>query len=488
MAEAQTIPDTLRGSTEDQAFDIGALWSPRFPGADLVDTAAALIPDQVCGQVQEGPSWRISVSPGRVRVWTKDEADAERTDNRERDLRMKAADAMAAFMELGDDGDLIEDVPERTPSRVISEWSRKSRANMIGVLADLDFAPLFADPRRIPGMVTLTYPGCWLTVAPNGKAVKKHMKALRKRFLRKFGADLGCIWKLEFQGRREWAWQDGQQVYNWCRCSVCDGRDDGRAPHVHMLMCPPNADKNGTPVNFREWLSTTWAAIVDHPDPEQRKRHLNAGTRIDFAEGMRAADPRRVVTYFAKHGNAKAKEYQHLVPTAWTEDPEDGPGRFWGYWGLKPKVATAAVSPETGTQAGRILRRHSNAQQVTRETKRPRTRGGRAIPKYPDVIGLAGAWLMESRETAKVQKRRSRTRAVRAKNGRGWSVLNDGARFGIEMAVALQQGIEVRHAAEDRAELQRCGLWDTPLARARRLAPGPRRDALIARLTSRFAH
>lgn len=453
---AVEIPDTLAGL---------GLWSPRFPSPDMVEAAASLIPDQPCGQVQEGPSWRVTISPGKVKVWTVDEARAERTANRQLDAQRRHTDALAAF--LGEDGE----IPEATPSREITEWSRKSRRNMTERALDLDYSPLFADPSRLPSMLTLTYPGCWLRVAPNGKAVKKHMKKLRKRYLRAFGETLCCVWKLEFQGR---------VPGKWCTCDWCGDFDDGRAPHVHMLMTPPLvAADDGR--YFRQWVSETWAEIVDHPDPEQYQRHVRAGTAVDYAQGMRSSDPRRVAVYFTKHGGATAKEYQHYVPRAWQE-PGEGPGRFWGYWGLQPVYGIRSVSPETGTQAGRTVRRWSKAQRVTHQVRKPRTKRGLPVSKYPDVIGLAGAQLLASRT---VKHRPTRVRAVRAKNGRGWISVNDGPAFGTELAMWLHVRHDQAHRDQHRVELQRCGLWDSPLARARRLRASERRDALIARLENR---
>jgi len=47
----------------------------------------------------------------------------------------------------------------------------------------------------------------------------------------------------------------------------------------------PNTGRVGS-VDFRTWLSVTWADIVAHPDPEQRRRHRAAGTGVDYAEGL----------------------------------------------------------------------------------------------------------------------------------------------------------------------------------------------------------
>ena len=81
----------------------------------------------------------------------------------------------------------------------------------------------------------------------------------------------------------------------------------------------PNPE-TGQPVrvDFKRWLSITWADIVNHPDPEQRRRHLAAGTGVDYAQGIKLTDPRRMAIYFAKYGTAiTGKEYQHRVPAEW---------------------------------------------------------------------------------------------------------------------------------------------------------------------------
>jgi hypothetical protein len=62
-------------------------------------------------------------------------------------------------------------------------------------------------------MLTLTYPGDWLTVAPDGETVKRHFTALAKRYERTWGEPLVCICKLEVQDRG--------------------------APHFHISTTPP---------------------------------------------------------------------------------------------------------------------------------------------------------------------------------------------------------------------------------------------------------
>ena len=139
-------------------------------------------------------------------------------------------------------------------------------------------------------MVTLTYPGDWLAVAPDGKTVKKHLKAFRKRWERAWGLPLLAVWKLEFQARG--------------------------APHVHLFTVVPDGRTEAGQV-FREWLTASWAAVVAHPDPEERRRHQLAGTGTDYAAGLRSRDPRRIAVYFSKHGLYAAKGYQNEVPVEW---------------------------------------------------------------------------------------------------------------------------------------------------------------------------
>lgn len=396
---------------------LASIWNPQFPSPELLLEAAALLPmvhqaTDEHGWLQEGPRPFIRIGPGVVELRSRDYARAQRTDERAQHQHEVDVEQLALYVEQH--GCFPEDA---TPTRVITEWSRKSRANMVRSIGLLDLTPMYSDRSRLPGMITLTYPGCWLTVAPSGKAVKKHLKMLRKRYERAFGETLMCIWKLEFQGREPW---------NWCTCETCDGRDDGRAPHIHMLTVPPRKLVDG--MHYRQWLSLAWADIVDHPDPEQRANHVNAGTRVDITKGLDAKDPKRVSVYFTKHGSFTAKEYQHRVPQAWTE-PETGPGRFWGYWGLEKTKVLVEVPQEAAVILGRTMRRWAAAQGVTRQTVKPRTAGGRLLPRYAEVEGLAGAWLVEAYADAPTTTRKSRTRARRMRTGRGFIMVNSGPEF-----------------------------------------------------------
>lgn len=411
LAHLSSDLDTPSGVLTGTAVDlIGDLWKPRFPSAELVDQAAALLPAvHQAGQqlLTEGPRPFIRVGPGVLEVRTKDYARADRTHEREHRRHLIDVDQDVAYYRQHD-----EYPEDPDPTRAITEWSRKSQTNMIRTLGTLDFAPMYADRSRVPAMLTLTYPGDWLTVAPTGKAVKAHLKALRKRYERAWEERLNAVWKLEFQARG--------------------------APHVHLLMVPPHGESDdGMP--FRQWVSWAWADIVAHPDPEERRKHLLAGTGVDYAEGLRASDPRRVGVYFLKHSTFKDKAYQHIVPEEWHE-PGTTPGRFWGYWALRKHTATVEVDQRNGDLAGRTLRRWSAAQQVTREVTRPRVKGGRVICKYAEVIGLAGAQLVESR--GEPTYRKTRTRARRMRSNRGFVMVNDGPAMATQLARYLDQTAE----------------------------------------------
>jgi len=246
---------------------------------------------------------------------------------------------------------------------------------------------------RLPAMLTLTYPGDWLTVAPTAEAVAEQFAALCKRYARAWGEELIGPWKKEFQRRG--------------------------APHLHISTTPPMGFMTITDpatgarreVDFKTWLSITWAEVVNHPDPEERRKHRAAGTGVDYAEGIKLTDPRRMAVYFAKYGTAGGKEYQHRVPREWIdaclvcdecgrdypEDRDECPdcgcfeaevvevgsaGRFWGYRGLRPVLAVRQVTPEDGIRAGRVLRRWYRAKGLTKRIRHQRVDAATGRVRY----------------------------------------------------------------------------------------------------------
>lgn len=291
---------------------------------------------------REGAVPALEVYPGLVRLTAQDLNRKEARENR-------ALDRPAMVPAERQDGE---------PGRMITSWSARSRARMVATMAELDLAPLLMQPGR-PAMVTLTYPGGWETVAPDGPTVKGHLTSLFKRFERAWGTPWMGIWKLEFQGRG--------------------------APHFHLLMVPPSGLASshrwaeyqaklalweqtkigprprwrasvGDGQSFRDWLSLTWADVVGHPDPEERRKHVSAGTGVDYAEGDRARDPKRAAVYFGKHGSFADKDYQHNVPACWLASGKSV-GRFWGYRGLEKVKGAATITFDEQILLGRTLRK-----------------------------------------------------------------------------------------------------------------------------------
>lgn len=386
------------GRVPDYPPTLRDIWQPRFPRADLVDFAASQYQPLPTWAGEEGPRWRISISPGAVAIGSRDLAKAERTREREHQAHTAEVDMTAAYIQEHGEP------PDDTPRSEITEWSRKSRSRMFRTYCELDYTPLLTSPGA-PGLTTLTYPDDWKTVVPDGKTAKRHLKAFRKRYVREWGP-LYALWKEEFQKRG--------------------------APHFHLFMMVPFARaKDGR--TYHEWLSQTWADIVGHPDPEQYRKHVSAGTGVDYAEGLRATDPRRIAVYFSKHGLYGAKEYQNHVPPEWQE-PGKGPGRFWGYWGFGKRVATVEITPQDATTAARTMRRWARAQGVTRQATVPRSKPGTINPAFVHidgpVTGLSGVQLVKG----KISTRKVRRRVKRLPYGRGWVSVNDGPGFALDIA------------------------------------------------------
>jgi hypothetical protein len=351
-------PGLVISAKTDRDADSGTGFRGRFVSPDaLAQAAGAFSPAPKRKSGDRRSRHVVELSPGSVRVSRFSPVPHEPTDN----------------------------YKERT---AISEWTRKSRAAMTARLCSLDYEPMLGDLARAPAMVTLTYPGDWEKVAPDGASAKRHLRLLRQRYERQFREPWRAVWKMEFQRRQ--------------------------AVHFHIFCVPPVG--NG----FREWLSKTWAEVVGHPDREQRRRHEAAGTGIDYEEGMRSTDAKRVAIYFAKHGspNSGAKEYQNQPPDLWLAN--GNVGRFWGYWGLSPSVVKTEVTREDALFIARVLRRWARANMAKTRPK----------PKAVDRVTI---------KTGEVTTRNVRRRPRnRMSNVSGFVSLNDGSVMGQALARAVQ--------------------------------------------------
>lgn len=365
---------------------------------------------------EEGPRPLLSVAPGALAIAWPDVSRAERTTEREQEAAHKAAQELARYLARG------EDPEDPEPTRVISTWSARSRSRMTRKLAELDFGPMLRLGLKLP-MSTLTYPGDWLLVAPTGKAVKRHMLAFYKRFGRAWGFEWLGIWKLEFQRR------GAPHIHLW------GPEPEGAAGDFAALTKVRRRSAVGDGLPYRQWLSVVWADIVSHPDPEQKRRHILAGTAVDYREGERMRDPRRLAVYFTKHGSYAAKEYQNQVPKEWAE-PGKGPGRFWGYRGLESAAVAVEIDPAAAVWAARLLRRYAAAQGRTDLT---RDRYGYVTAERRVRTTRQSTVQRVDTRTGTIRYRKSRVPVVRMRGGRGFLCVNDGPAVASQLARAVDR-------------------------------------------------
>jgi hypothetical protein len=419
---ARVVPSTLAGLD-------GAVVSPT--ASDVLNAAARFGPSPWDSLAEESPLPRLYVTPGALIATRTSARQLVRAAELEQVRRIAAvnvgakygaADAVCsvatrAVIRWGD-------TPERSPGRQVTGFSAKSRVNMTRALASLDWTPLhaLAESGRVPAMVTLTWPGDWETVAPTGKAVKRHVRMWLRRYRRVWGESLMGVWKLEFQGRG--------------------------APHIHIFMYPPHGRAPGRGVgaglSFHHWLSVVWADIVDHPDPAEYQKHLAAGTAVDVDTALKCTDPRRLITYFSKHGQYRDKEYQHIVPEPWRESGA-GPGRFWGYWGLRHADVPVELAGDDYLLATRILRRYAARSRI-----RACNVAGQPCPgqvhesacgwRYVRPMAAVKALRRDVDEsTGEViwRKRRRRARVRRFTSGAGFMLVNDAPALAHQLARAI---------------------------------------------------
>jgi hypothetical protein len=236
----------------------------------------------------------------------------------------------------------------------IRAWSVKSRRQMMCSIAALDLRPLY-ESGRAPIAITLTYPGGWQAVAPDGEAVQAHLSAFLRRWERAWGEPLTDIWKREWQER-------GAPHFHLDAAQPAGIAGAVRKVRYEAALAAWEAAGRvgprprwrpavGDGLRITQWVSVVWADVVNHPDPDQRAAMVRSGTRVSFEEAARYKDPKRVANYFTKHGLYRGKEYQNEPPQEWDGKPV---GRFWGYHNLSPMVAVADID---GGRDVRVVKR-----------------------------------------------------------------------------------------------------------------------------------
>lgn len=412
-----------------------------FPSADFVGIAAGFFPPvvQTSGAVRwhsriggdsaeyfdnaEGSYPRIEIAPGLVRLARHDVNRSEKTRARLRDAALARAvrDSDAYRDELHKpmvwaDFDQFEDGTEDAPGKrgIVAAWSAKSRARLISTICELDLSAIVAGG-RMPCMVTLTLPGDWLAVAPDAATVATKFHNFVRAWEDKWGV-FPLIWKREFQRRG--------------------------APHWHLWTVPPVPMAQMK--DFRAWLSRTWTRCLGLVAPtrctchrlddgkwrrcSEYCRHLAAGTGVDFAEGLRARDPKRLAVYFLKESlGGEGKAYQNGAPAEWAGQSI---GRFWGYRRLDKAVASAPLEPVVAVSVGRAMRRWQRAQGITEII---RTLDGRS---HETRVRVTREQLVQrvNTTTGELRLRRLR-RPARVMGAAGWVAVNNGASLGGQLGL-----------------------------------------------------
>lgn len=420
-----------RDYARDYWFDRAA-----FPSSDLVGVAASMVPAssvwkrvrhvapgvmhpdgtnlsfwQGGNELREGVHAELVIAPGLVKLRRHDPNRAERARDAvtarreqqdaleliERERRSALMHAPMAFVSSGELAlfDLEQPEPEQDSRRsTISAWSSKSRRRMMETIASLDLSPIVSG--GLPAMVTLTLPGDWLAVAPDAKTAARRFDNFRRAWADRWGKPT-WIWKREFQRRG--------------------------APHWHLWLVPPVPMQQMN--DFRRWLSRAWTAalfstaevapVVSHSRGcgcSEVCRSYQAGTGLDFAEGLRAYDPKRLAVYFLKESlGGEGKAYQNVAPVEW-----DGQsvGRFWGYASLESAAVPVTIDPAHSDRLWRVMRHLRESQGTTSERYVPRVNTKTGEIRYRRV------------------RRRSKTRG-----SAGWVAVNDGANVGGKLGLYL---------------------------------------------------
>jgi hypothetical protein len=259
----------------------------------------------------------------------------------------------------------------------ITEWSRRSQANLVRAILSLDLAGMLSAGRP-PAMVTLTLPGSWVDLAPDGAQARRLFERFRSRWARQWGAP-AWIWKREFQDRG--------------------------APHWHLWVVPPTSDLAG----FQAWLSDAWTSALRISDPAEQRKSLAHGTHVSVAEGLRASDPKRLALYFLKEsGPVAVKAYQNRVPREWEGQTV---GRFWGVAGIPKSLATVELDPSVMDTVWRLLRRVREAHAGTRRM---------TVDRVNQRTGAI--------------RRRNVTRRLKIRSTAGWVALNDAPAVAAQIA------------------------------------------------------
>lgn len=175
----------------------------------------------------------------------------------------------------------------------VREFSRASRLHMRWVLNSLPWDEV---PGRL-ALVTLTYPRDWRRWCNDGATLKQeHVARWKSRWRRQWGRPVVGAWAMEFQTRG--------------------------APHVHAYVGLPPVEVD----EFRVWVRDAWWRTVGSNDRYHRLYGVDVRPCTYGSAEVNAA---RVADYFWRESG---KWRQKQPPEGF-----ERLGRYWGYWGMKPR-------------------------------------------------------------------------------------------------------------------------------------------------------
>jgi len=204
-------------------------------------------------------------------------------------------------------------------------------------------------------MVTLTYPGDWRSCCPNGRTLKRHLRAFRERWRRRWGAPRGT-WVIEFQPRVDRP--VAQQL----------------APHIHLYVeLPDGAVLESDLTDGRlvwDWARRVWWEIVGSGNGKHRYwgAHVRPCAYGDF--GTSRDNAKRVGDYLWRESGKLA---QKVVPDGFAGV------KWWDVWGMAPIEDEQEIGQGEFVQLRRIVRRKRD--EVTGVKVKPRDPDGRLVPR-----------------------------------------------------------------------------------------------------------
>ena len=199
--------------------------------------------------------------------------------------------------------------------RPVTGFSAKARRQMRWVWNALPWDEV---PRLT--MLTLTYPGDWRAVCPDGETLKRQLRAFRHRWTRRWSGPVGT-WALEFQPR------------------PMRPEPQRHAPHFHLFVGLPEEaveerDKSDGRLMW-DWARQAWWEVVGSGDIAHRWWGVHYRPCFYGRYGGGRENGKRVGDYLWRESGKLAQK----------EAPDGFDGvKWWAVWGMRPREAEQQIS------------------------------------------------------------------------------------------------------------------------------------------------